>query len=313
MFEFVLSDNQPILEVSGNPELGGNINGPSLIKVPDWISTRLGSYYLYFAHHEGESIRLAYADSLTGPWIIHQPGAIQLHQSGFTTVAPKFDDMDEEVQRQVKQGLDGDYPHIASPDAHVDHTNKRIVLYYHGRVENGTQHTRVAFSADGINFDCQSELLGQSYMRVFEHQGVFFGLTLGAWLYRSSSGLTAFERGPQVTPEKYRHGAVIKYLGEIWVAWSRAEDCPERILLSRLITDGDWTSWQLSETRELRRPELQWEGRDEPLIASRYGGVMHSVHQLRDPCFFLDNEQLYLLYSIAGEQGIAMGQLRECD
>ena len=32
---------------------GANINGPSLIKVPDWVSDRLGAYYLYFAHHTG--------------------------------------------------------------------------------------------------------------------------------------------------------------------------------------------------------------------------------------------------------------------
>jgi len=32
-------------------ELGANINGPSLIRVPDWVERPLGKYYLYFAHH----------------------------------------------------------------------------------------------------------------------------------------------------------------------------------------------------------------------------------------------------------------------
>ena len=31
-----------------------NINGPSLIQVPDWLPNPLGKYYLYFAHHKGE-------------------------------------------------------------------------------------------------------------------------------------------------------------------------------------------------------------------------------------------------------------------
>ena len=34
---------------------GENINGPSLIRVPDWVANPLGRYYLYFAHHNGHS------------------------------------------------------------------------------------------------------------------------------------------------------------------------------------------------------------------------------------------------------------------
>ena len=41
-----------------------NINGPSLIRVPDWLPNPLGQYYLYFAHHKGDHMRLAYADSV---------------------------------------------------------------------------------------------------------------------------------------------------------------------------------------------------------------------------------------------------------
>ena len=41
-----------------------NINGPSLIKVPDWVENKLGNYYCYFAHHKGAYIRMAYADTL---------------------------------------------------------------------------------------------------------------------------------------------------------------------------------------------------------------------------------------------------------
>ncbi|MFV1980611.1 MAG: hypothetical protein ACC655_05595, partial [Rhodothermia bacterium] len=41
-----------------------NVNGPSVIRVPDWINSPLGRYYLYFAHHRGSFIRMAYADDL---------------------------------------------------------------------------------------------------------------------------------------------------------------------------------------------------------------------------------------------------------
>ena len=41
---------------------GSNINGPCCIKVPNWCKNKLGNYYLYFAHHRGKYIRMAYAD-----------------------------------------------------------------------------------------------------------------------------------------------------------------------------------------------------------------------------------------------------------
>ena len=60
---------------------GANINGPSLIATPEWLPGHLGKYYLYFAHHEGTYIRLAYADEEpTGPWTVHRAGTLRLAQ-----------------------------------------------------------------------------------------------------------------------------------------------------------------------------------------------------------------------------------------
>lgn len=66
-------------------ESGININGPSVIRVPDWVANPLGKYYLYFAHHKGDFIRMAYADSIEGPWKIHESGTLTLTKSGFPT------------------------------------------------------------------------------------------------------------------------------------------------------------------------------------------------------------------------------------
>ncbi|MBI3972242.1 MAG: hypothetical protein HY332_13225, partial [Chloroflexi bacterium] len=52
----------PIIRPHMDGRMGDNINGPSLIRVPDWVDDPLGRYYLYFAHHRGTYIRLAYAD-----------------------------------------------------------------------------------------------------------------------------------------------------------------------------------------------------------------------------------------------------------
>ena len=49
----------PIITPEMDSRMGGNIQGPSLIKVPDWVENPLGKYYLYFADHRGTYIRMA--------------------------------------------------------------------------------------------------------------------------------------------------------------------------------------------------------------------------------------------------------------
>jgi len=66
-----------VLFASGDPD-GANINGPCLVRVPAWVADPLGRYYCYFAHHQGASIRLAYADTLAEPWQLHPGGVFKL-------------------------------------------------------------------------------------------------------------------------------------------------------------------------------------------------------------------------------------------
>ena len=304
-----LTGERLLFDSTQHPELDGNINGPSVIRVPPWVKNPLGRYYLYFAHHEGRYIRLAYANELSGPWTIYPDGALHLADSGFCQTAPAAEQTHPDVLRMIAEGVDGDYPHIASPDVHVDPQNKTIKMYFHGRLDDGQQQTRLAVSIDGINFSVNSELLGLSYFRVFELQGYHYAVALGGVLYRSPDGITQFEKGPALTHENYRHGAILLLHGTCYVIWTRAEDCPERLLISRVDCSNNWQDWRLQSTEELHRPGKDWEGSNEPLIASRYGGVMSRVHQLRDPCVFHDEGQIYILYSVAGEQGLALGKL----
>ena len=81
-------DTNPIISPNMNSRIGTNINGPSLIRVPQWIGTPLGRYYLYFADHKGRSISLAYADQLKGPWKIYEPGSLRLEDSHFLQRPP---------------------------------------------------------------------------------------------------------------------------------------------------------------------------------------------------------------------------------
>ena len=79
----------PIITPDLHPSIGENIQGPSVIRVPDCVQNPLGAYYLYFAHHKGTYIRLAYADDLLGPWRIHAPGSLQIADSYFLTAPPE--------------------------------------------------------------------------------------------------------------------------------------------------------------------------------------------------------------------------------
>lgn len=66
----------PLITSASSPTLGDNINGPSVIRVPSWLHEPLGRYYMYFAHHSGTCIRLAYADDLEGPWSIRHAAVV---------------------------------------------------------------------------------------------------------------------------------------------------------------------------------------------------------------------------------------------
>lgn len=301
-----------ILDVRQHTELGGNINGPSLIRVPEWVPDRLARYYLYFAHHEGRTIRLALADQLSGPWRVYEPGAMNLAESLFCQHPPAACDTHPDVLVEIAAGREGDYPHIASPDVHIDNQHRKILMYYHGRNPDGTQQTRLAVSDDGTRFTALPALLGDPYFRVFPHMQFHYAIAWGSVLYRSTDGGFNFERGVRLTDDNYRHGAILSFNGSVYVIWSRAGDCPESLLISMLDdaagSDG-WRRWRLVDTQVLHRPERSWEGVDEPLRASTYGGCMESVHEVRDPCIFREDGQTYLLYSVRGEQGIAIAQL----
>ena len=154
------------------------------------------------------------------------------------------------------------------------------------------------------------EPIDAEYLRVFNHQDWFYGLSMPALLTRSHDGLGGFETGPQLTDDPIRHHALLQYDGRWYVFWTRVGDRPERILVSRLDTAGEWRQWRFADTRELHRATRAWEGGDLPPLASEYGAIMRPVNQLRDPAIYREDGRIYLLYAIAGEQGIALGEIR---
>ena len=299
--------SNPIVVPESDPSLGENINGPSLVRAPPWLSRPLGRYYLYFAHHKGSFIRLAVADELAGPWRVHAPGALRLEESRFPTEVSQIETQSELVRRLLETGLEE--PHIASPDVHVDAEARQLRMYFHGLCEDGGQQTRVATSVDGVQFSARPEILGLPYFRVFRHAGWHYALGMPGLLYRSRDGLEKFEPGPMLFGRNTRHMGLLQRDDELLVFWTRVGDTPEHILCSRIALGRDWTEWRASEPVEVLRPEANWEGADLPLAASVRGAALEPLNQLRDPCIFEEEGAVHLLYSVAGESGIAIARL----
>lgn len=269
-------------------ERGANINGPSLVRVPESTAGRLGRYYLYFAHHGGHYIRMACADELTGPWtVLPEPGVLH---------------MDDGPGRA----------HIASPDVHIDTTTGQWRMYFHMPVTDRGQRTFVATSTDGLAWDVQPQELGWFYCRAFPYDGAWYSFTkdtdVGGILSRSEDGFTDFVEGPAVTP-RARHAAIWREGDTLHLFYSRALDTPEQILVSRIDLSVPWQQWSATEPELVLAPERAWEGACLPLHTSRWGASHVPVHQLRDPGIYEEDGRLYLLYSGAGETNLGMARL----
>jgi hypothetical protein len=275
---------------------GANINGPSLVRVPDWVPDRMGRYYLYFAHHEGTYIRLAFADRLEGPWKVHAPGTLQLAD------------------------LSCCRDHIASPDVHVDHDRKEFRMFFHGwQSSGGAQRSFVALSKDGLRFAPHGGAITNFYLRAVPWKGEWIGMAKGGIMYRSRDGLSGFERllrpaFPMRDENANRRGSVrhvaLQVKGSrLFVYYSKIGDAPEGIMRSEIDLSASPARWRARAPTMICRPEATYEGVDLPIRPSVSGPVNGRERALRDPAIFVENDRLYLLYSVAGEAGIAIAEL----
>jgi hypothetical protein len=316
----------PLITTATSPSLGDNVNGPSVIRVPAWVPDPLGRFYMYFAHHMGAFIRLAYADRLDGPWRIHEPGVLPVAATAF-----------QRPQPDPPENLENFYTHVASPEAYVDAARRRLILWVHGWYTAGNrwpagepaarewarqhgygQFTQAAISSDGRNFEVQPALTRASYLRVFPHDGALYGVARLGQLLRSQEALAPFETGPNPFREgpyagRVRHVALVRRGTTLFVFFTAIGDAPERVMLSTIALDADWREWRASEPVEVLRPETSYECAHLPLAPSAAGDVKGPVRQLRDPAVFVDGTRTLLFYSICGEQGIAAAELTFTD
>ncbi len=277
---------------------GDNINGPSLIRVPDWLPNPLGKYYLYFAHHRGRSIRLAYANELHGPWRVYEPGTLQLHDATAC------------------------HDHIASPDVHLDEQRRQIRMYFHGVVRGSyRQRSFVAASRDGIHFVAGPRPVADFYLRVVRYGPYQIGMSKGGVTYLARLSDFAFRRIPvQVFPMRHplanspgdiRHVALQIDGSHLVVYYSKIGDAPEQIYKSSIDLRLPLGEWKASEAALIISPGRDWEGANLPRLPSVAGASRESENGLRDPAIFVENDKTYLLYSVAGESGIGIAELRK--
>lgn len=310
-------------------EDGASINGPSLLRVPPWVKNPLGKYYLYFAHHAGKYLRLAYADKLEGPWTIYAGGVQTLKEQ--TAVVG----------------------HIASPDAIVDEASQRIYLFYHGmnphrnkkakggEADDGEagQVSGVAVSSDGVHFTPLNLVVAPAYLRVFAHDGQWFGLAPGGILWRTSRlgepfkslgkiigsdivnaldpalrgepGALPVENRPARGPFRYgiRHVAADVDGDRLTIFFTCTSHRPERILATTVTMKGAPETWRAHGFTEVLRSETEDEGVNLPLAYSN-GGISNTrVHELRDPGILREGSAVWLVYSIAGEHGLSLARV----
>jgi len=272
-------------------DLGNNINGPSLIKVPDWIENPLGKYYLYFAHHGGKHIRMAYSNSIETGWKVYDDGTLKLEES-------ECED------------------HIASPDVHIDNENKRIVMYYHGLTKDKNaphyQSSFVAFSKDGLNFKSNNGVLGLFYFRTFQYKDKFYALAknknIDGILYQADDWSGEFKPIFNLIPNM-RHCAVLVDDDYLYIFYTVVGDNPESILVCKIKLSESIEDWEILSNELLLKPELGYEGSRLPRIPSTFGSVNQPVNQLRDPYVYKGENGLNLFYSFAGEMGIGLSKL----
>jgi hypothetical protein len=282
----------------------------------------LGKYYMYFANHRGDFIRLAYADAVTGPWRVYDPGVLHVRDTLFYRPQPDL------------SRFQGNNTHLASPEIYVDEPGRRIVLWSHGWYSNGEhwppepaaarrwadekgygQFTQAAVSSDGLAFTAHPALTRESYLRVFRHAGGFYAMSRLGRLSRSPDPLGTFELGPNPFRDtvygtnRARHVALLVRGTTLFVFFTAIGDAPERIMLSTIELTQDWTQWRVTTPVEVMRPEAPYECADRPVEPSAVGDIRVPVRQMRDPAILEDDGRIYLFYSICGEQGIAGAEI----
>ena len=195
---------------------GSNINGPSVVRIPEWVADKdkahpSAVYYMYFGHHGGKYIRLAWSEKIEGPWTIFNTGSNDDSRVNGRGVL----DLGSDDEIKFNNGI-RIYNHIASPDIVIDNENKKFILYFHGPTKSSTEGDKhfdtwyqmsfVSTSKNGLNFNCPDDVavsggvgggedgygvknatLGNAYFRTFNYNNSLYAFSNYGPIWKSPS------------------------------------------------------------------------------------------------------------------------------
>ena len=341
-----MNDSNPIIFRNMFPSnrrssQGDNINGPCMIRIPSWIpnNRRANSnarYYLYFGHHDGDYIRMAWSRNPDGPFTLYRANSSTGSRGVFDT---------NNTTISLDRGVQIPRNHVASPNVHVDNDNRRIIMYFHSgeyRFEGRRINRQVSWvntSDYGLDFrrrDTREVIFSASYLNVFEWDRDLYGFhndggpvrarsfnspwaptnnyyngnDLPDLWNRRSGNLFQDALGVSRSTRRVRHTGTRVSGNNAQVFYSIRGDRPERIYVSNISLRSNWNNWRVNAPgNELLRAVGGWEG-GQINIATSQGGAQDNVNQLRDPYPFQDSDgSLYLLYSGQGEEGIGIAAM----
>jgi hypothetical protein len=287
----IVSKRNPVIIPSMFTEENDNINGPTVIKVPKWVQNPLGKYYLYFSNHTGTNIKLAYSNNIEGPWSLYSQGSLSLKEAS----------------------CEG---HVASPDILIDNDKQEIVMYYHGDTEEG-QKTFYAVSKNGINFKSEPNPQGSFYFRVFKYLNDYYAIAKNqnkdAIIYKSKTGKNDFKPIFNILPNS-RHTSVLIENDYLYIFYTNIGEAPEQIYYCKIKLDKDINNWEVEEVSSILKPTFKFEGANTPLNKSLPGSSTirwkRPVNEVRDPFIFKDLDRLYIFYTVEGELGIGLAEIK---
>ncbi len=272
-----LNGGNPIIDQSWFANAGitnyeaENINGPCLVRIPDWVSpaNRVDNsavYYLYFGHHSGDYIRMAWSANIEGPYHLFNAG------NNNDPAYPGRGVFDLGSSDEVKwTGGARLYNHIASPQVLLDSVNQQFILLLHGKANGAydndfstnNQRTLAATSPYGLNFNCPSssgatggvgggvtnhglrnQILSNAYLKSFVYEGTMYGFTnygviwkspsaTEPWLSTGSPSVWSWEEGHTSTNPVYEDMKVLKYIDP-----ERGDILTPRHFATRIRPDG---------------------------------------------------------------------------
>lgn len=170
------------------------------------------------------------------------------------------------------------------------------------------QETRYTESRDGINFGNSSQILGPSWMAVFEYDGRVYGLGRDGYLYTSDVVSEPFTRKRQLFND-HRHFGVHVNDNHLDVFYSRPKDKPEQIVWVQIELSSNVDKWEVSNPVTVLRPEMDYEGANIRSEQSRYKTPSPRRMELRDPNIFVEENETYLCYTAGSESAIAIAYL----